>query len=372
MVNITVVGGGNGAFATASHLSLEGHRVVLFEHPFFFKGLEEVLDRGAIEVTTLPSSNLKQGLAILKEVTSDPGKALSEAEIVFVVVPAFAQKEMAILCAPYIRDKQVFVLCPGNFGGSVEFRQVLKRINPSKEIYVGETESLMYACRKTGNSSIFIRGYKHSLGFSCFPAMNNKNIYQLLQKFYPYLILRKNVLETGLSNTNTLIHVPIMLFNLSNIDNQLDMRFYHEAFTESIGTIVKVMDQERMQINKSGIVNLLSIEELLNSWYGYQGIGERDSACKMCKRNPIYRESKMPTSINHRYLSEDIPFGLIPMINLLDRFGYDSGVSKAVAKMASILLGEEVVSKARDLKALGVGFENEEQLKGFLLNGEGA
>lgn len=43
MEKVTVIGGGNGGFATAADLTIRGHQVTLFELPQFSSGLSEVI-----------------------------------------------------------------------------------------------------------------------------------------------------------------------------------------------------------------------------------------------------------------------------------------------------------------------------------------
>lgn len=48
MEKVTIIGGGNGAFAAASDLTIRGHQITLYELPQFAKNLEEVSQRGGI------------------------------------------------------------------------------------------------------------------------------------------------------------------------------------------------------------------------------------------------------------------------------------------------------------------------------------
>ena len=47
MEKVTVIGGGNGAFATAADLTIRGNQVTLFELPRFAAGLSEVIEKKA-------------------------------------------------------------------------------------------------------------------------------------------------------------------------------------------------------------------------------------------------------------------------------------------------------------------------------------
>lgn len=54
MEKVTVIGGGNGAFATAADLTIRGNQVTLFELPRFAAGLSEVIEKAALRWRPMP------------------------------------------------------------------------------------------------------------------------------------------------------------------------------------------------------------------------------------------------------------------------------------------------------------------------------
>jgi opine dehydrogenase len=115
--NVAVLGGGNGAFITAADLTLRGHRISLCELPHLEKNIEGIVQSKTIELQIVGNPGIKGGLAHLDKVTTNMREALSGAEVVLMVLPAFAQKPFAEACVPYLEDEQIVVLTPGNFGG---------------------------------------------------------------------------------------------------------------------------------------------------------------------------------------------------------------------------------------------------------------
>lgn len=65
MEKVTVIGGGNGAFATAADLTIRGNQVTLFELPRFAAGLSEVIEKGGIEMEAYANNGLTGGFAKL-------------------------------------------------------------------------------------------------------------------------------------------------------------------------------------------------------------------------------------------------------------------------------------------------------------------
>ncbi len=97
MEKITIVGGGNGAFAASADLTLRGNQVTLFELPQFAGGIKEVMERGGIEMESFAGNGLEGGFAKLYKITTDVKEALAESDIIMVIVPSYSLETIAKL-----------------------------------------------------------------------------------------------------------------------------------------------------------------------------------------------------------------------------------------------------------------------------------
>lgn len=352
MYRITVVGGGNGAFAVSSDLALQGHEVTLLEMPAFEAGIDAVRRQGGITLQSLPSSGRPNGFAPLKRVTTNPSEGLDSAEVVFVVVPAYAQRAMAEFCAPCLHDKQVVCLMPGNLYGSIEFLRTLRQCGNTRVRAVAEAECLIYTATRK-EAEVSIRGFKRGLGLGVFPSRLTVDAANVLRAVYPDLQVRQNVLASGASNPNVLLHVPLVLLNFANIERGLDVLSYHEAFTPGVADLVAAMDEERMQLARNGFADLVSIGTMVQAWYSAQG-ARGDTIYDIMTTNPLYVKSKLPTKKDHRYFTEDIPYGICPMSELLEVCGLSHRLFSAAADLAGAAWGQDFRRNARTLESLGL------------------
>lgn len=350
MYRITVIGGGNGAFAVSSDLALQGHEVTLLETPAFEAGIDAIRQRGGIALRSLPSSGRPSGFAPLKRVTTDPAAGLGSAEIVFVVVPAYAQRAMAEFCAPHLGEKQTVCLMPGNLYGSIEFLRTLRRCGNTRVRAVAEAECLIYTATRK-EAEVDIRGFKRGLGLGVFPSRLTADVAPILQTVYPDLQVRQNVLATGASNPNVLLHVPLVLLNFANVERGLEVLSYHEAFTPGVAGLVAAMDAERMQLAQNGFADLVSTSEMVRAWYSAQG-ARGDTIYDIMTTNPLYVKSKLPKRKDHRYFTEDIPYGICPMSELLEVCGLSNRLFSAAADLAGAAWGSDFRKEARTLESL--------------------
>ena len=81
---ITILGGGNTAFAVAARLSHIGNDICLLEHPDF---AESVTELSQVKEITLEGV-METGPAQITMVTIDPKEALDFSDLLLLIVPA--------------------------------------------------------------------------------------------------------------------------------------------------------------------------------------------------------------------------------------------------------------------------------------------
>ncbi len=367
MSKITIVGGGSGGFAVASDLALHGHTVTLLEHPSFAAGVEKIQALGGITLESIPSNGRASGFAKLALITISPEEALPGAELVFVVAPAYAQKVMAEFCAPYLHGNQFICLMPGNLHGSIEFLRILRRCGNHDVRYAAEMDSMIYTASRK-DDSVSIRGYKKGIGLSVFPSRHLALAAPAFQNIYPDVTVRKNVLATGVSNPNVFIHVPVVLLNFTSVERGVDMEAYRAGFTPGVAGCIEAIDAERMRLAEKGYADIAPMRSILRDWYGAQGAGG-DTLYEVISTNPLYAGSKLPKTKDHRYFTEDVPYGICPMAELLEICGLPNRHFASLGTLAGAAWGCDFFEKSRSLASLGLRFTTKELLR-YIEEGE--
>lgn len=358
--SIAVLGGGNGAFITAADLKLRGHRVTLLELPGMEKNIEGILKDTRIELQIVGNPGIQGGLAHLDGVTTDPKEALAGAEVVLMVLPAFAQKPFAEACVPYLEDGQIVVLTPGNFGGAIEFSNILSRRGKGQKVAIAEMECMIYSGFKSSPTVAWVSGYKKGLRVAAYPGKDTEKVLQKLRMVYPELRPAKSVLETGLRNLNTVVHAPIMIHNAGWIERTKgNFLFYWDGCTPGVAHSAEAVDRERLALGQSLGFELTPAIQVALEWYGHEGaIG--NSMYELLSTNPVYVKDTAPPTLHHRFLLEDVPYGMVPMESLGKVAGVPTPVTSAIVTLASELTQRDFRSQARDLKYLeleGIGLQ---------------
>jgi opine dehydrogenase len=360
-MKVAVLGGGNGGFAFSAHLASMEHEVNLYEIPEFAWTIEAVKKNGGIEVVTKTEipvlSKISQGFQRLHRVTTDISEAIQGTDIIFLVVPALAQKSFFEKFIPYLKKGHIVFLNPGNLFASIELAQMLSNERIEKEIIIGEAPTLIYAAEKIGPNKVMIKGFKENFGVATFPAEDNEKFMTVIKKVFPDNLERAtNVLETGLSNPNTMHHAPIMLLNTGRIESveSRKFRFYSDGTTPSIARVIDALNRERLALGKAFDLDLPHMTKLLIKWYSSHGFREDWSTYEVLTKNPIYSRLS-PETMEHRFLTEDIPFGLVPMVSLADLAGTPRAVMGMLIGLTNQIHGVNYYAKGRTLSKLGLG-----------------
>ncbi len=362
-MKLTVGGGGNTAFALAAALKLRGRAVALFEAPEFAASIQPVLDAGGIHVHGVAGD----GLAQIDLVTTDPVEAIRDAVVVFICVPAYAHQRMFDLIVPHLQEGQIVLLMPGNAGGALEFARVLKQTRPRIDLFIAEASSCLFACRKDRPDGIWIRGLKQQVPVAAFPAKNTATVVDVLQKIFPEFSAASHVLETGLTNTNHMVHPCGMLLNIGHIEQaKEDWLFFRIGLAPAACRVMEVMDRERVQIVAELGLPPVTLLEWMLRFYAHQGM-KGATLYEAFSTSPVFAVSKAPRGIEHRYMTEDIPYGLVPIASLGRELGIKTPAIDTMISLASLEGGRDWWAEGRTAQKMGLAGMSAKQMIEFVI-----
>lgn len=354
-MNIAIIGAGNGGQAMAGHFASMGHSVSLY-------------NRDISKFPNLKSSKLIKLSGVintegsLRTVTEDISEAVKTAKLIMVTTTADAHRSIAKLLAPYLKEDQIVVLNPGRTLGAIEFAHELKKTNAQIPL-IAETQSLLYACRLESEGRVRIIGIKDKVFVAGFPAKSTDSIVEVLKSIYNSFIAAENVLVTSLENIGAIFHPSILLLNAASIDRGEKFFFYNDI-TPNVSNFIKMIDMERLSIGKAFDLRLNSAEDWIS--LAYNNV-EGSSLQDKIKNNPAYSKIESPTSLNSRYLTEEIPTGIVPMIDLGNMAGVDTPLLQALLSMGQALTGVDYRENGRTLANLGIVSTNKQDfLRGIL------
>jgi opine dehydrogenase len=360
-----VIGAGNGGCAMAAHLSLMGFEVSLYNRSM--DRIKPIMDVGGIEMIGNEGSNLPSGWARISLVTTDISEAMDGADIIMVATTANGHRDVAELCAPYLRDGQIVVLNPGRTCGALEFYYILKREGVDADVIVSEAETFIYACRSMNPGQVKIFRIKNAVPVAAIPAYRTPEVVKALRVAFPQFVPGDNVMKTSLGNIGSVFHPAITILNAGRIEGTGgDFEFYMEGVTPSIGKVLEAIDGERVAIGEALGFRIITAREWL--YIAYSAAGR--TLYEAMRANDGYSGIKAPSSLNYRYINEDVPMSLVPMVSLGTILGVPVSVMRSMIDLASIMNECDYWAIGRRMEKIGLSDMSIKEIRHLVLTGE--
>jgi opine dehydrogenase len=361
-IRYTVVGAGHGGRAMAAHLALMGFEVALFNRtPSHVDGIRA---RQGLDLES--SEGGPHGFAKLALVTSNMEKAVSKANVVMVVVPSSAHVDVARTMAPFLKHEQIVVLHPGRTCGAIEFNKALRDYGCQANVIISEAETFIYASRADGPAQSRIFRIKEAVPVAALPASQTATVLEALRPAYPQFIDGVDVLHTGLNNMGAIFHPAITILNSGWIEATYgEFQFYIDGVTPGVARILEVLDRERVTVASSLGIRARTAMEWLQLAYDTHG----EDLHEAIHNQPGYYGINAPSTLKHRYIFEDVPMSLVPMVSLGMRYGVSVRGMDSLIRLANFIHRTDYWRRGRTLEKLGIENYSVSELQAFVREG---
>lgn len=354
-----ILGAGHGGTAMAGHLALMGFEVNVYNRTE--ERIWPIRARGGVEVL-----GEVEGFGKVKLASSDIQRAIKDVDVLMVVVPATAHRFMAEVCAPYLKDGQIIMLNPGRTFGAIEFKQVLKAKGCRADVIVAEAQTLIYASRMVNPGQVKIFRIKNSIPVASIQAYQIPKVLQMVNVAFPQFVPGDNVFKTSLDNIGSVFHPAITVLNTGWIEDVSEFQFYLQGCSPSVATVLERMDAERVAVAAALGIKATTARNWLYLAYDAVGKNLHDAM----QANPGYREIMAPTTLNHRYIIEDVPMSLVPIASIGDMLGVPTPTIKAIIHLASVIQGVDYWKEGRTVERLGIAGMSVKELRKLAIGEE--
>ena len=355
-MQITVLGAGAGGTAVAFDCASHGHDVRVFDFDQFPANIETIAKQGGIHAEGDIS-----GFGAIAYSGHDIDEALKGAELVYVVGPAYSTTPFGEAVAGKLSAGQTVIVSPSSCGGALAFKRAAGLALNDESIRVAETSTLHYAVRLTepGRIRVFLKLKAGNL-LAALPSTHTSDILKLIADVYPSMEPAESVLQTSLQNANPIIHPAVTLSNAARIEmTGGDFLFYEEGVSDSVGRLIEALDQERIAIGKALGITILP-DPVIGMRQGYMLEANYGSGYR---KAPGFLGIGAQPRLDHRYLNEDVGFGLVFMSKLGQQIDVATPGMDSVINVASIVMARDYRSEAlRTPDSLGIADRSAEEL----------
>ena len=363
--DVAILGAGNGGCAAAADLGSRGYRVRLYNRSS--ERLVGIVERGGLEKLGAAG----EGFVEIPVVTTDLSKAVGGADLVMLSVPISTHPFFAQGLAPLLQPDQVLFLNPGHMGGGLFMAHELHRLTGRTDVRICETSTLTYGCRMRGPGTVNIMATMTNLPFAAFPGRNQQELYDLIAPLYPDIVQASHVLETGFMDINAVEHPPQIICNAGWLEHTKgDYLFYYEGTTPGVARVIEALDAERMAIAAAAGIPTRPFVEMFHAMgYTSAHAAEVGSAYVALQESEPNRWVKGPPTLDHRYINEDVGWGLVPWSEMGRSFGVQTPTMDALIVLGGVLNGRDYRAEGLTLERLGLAGVRPEDLDAYLREG---
>ncbi len=267
---------------------------------------------------------------------------------------------------PHLEPGQTVLLMPGRTGGVLEFAGILRSNSDVDDLLLGEAQTFSFVSRTTGPNSVLISKIKNSVRISAFPASDNHRFLKSLNRLPLPFELADDVMETSLNNVGAMLHPTPTILSAGLLESrQGGYNHYHDAISETVGQLIEKMDAERVNVAREFCTHPLSILEWLRNTYDAKGA----TLCECIQSIDAYDGVGSPSSLEHRYVLEDVSTGLVPISNLGKLIGVETPAIDSVINIACQLYGIDFWESGRNLESLGLEGLSLHEVKEYVRTG---
>jgi opine dehydrogenase len=357
--SIAIIGAGNGGCAAAAQLASRGFDVRLYGRSR--ATTEPLAAIGGIEY----EGEIGQGFASLPLITNDAGAAIAGADLVLIMAPTHAHADIAQTIAPHLNERQLLMAAPGHT--LLLIPDAVRGAGGKIGIYC-DSSSLPFICRKSSPSKIKVSRAARILYFAAFPGTATDTAAEKVREVFPHIQPRASLLHTVFPYTNAIHHPPALLLNVGRVEaTGGDYRHYYDGITPSVGRLIDALDAERVAVAKGLGVEIEPLPQFFFRM-GYTNEAGRDggTAYSVFHNSEPNRFIRAPATIDHRFLNEDVPYGLVAIAELGRVAAVPTPCADAVIDIASIVAARSYRNEGLTRERMGIGGMNAAEVSDLL------
>ncbi len=340
-VRVGIAGAGAIAFGTAALLIRDGHAVMLWS-PSGARTRE--LARGAALVAT----GAVEG-AFRTQVARDAAHLARSAEVLMIALPAYGHMAVMEALAPHIREGQPVIVSSHSSLGALHLAALLAERGVAAPIIAWGTT--VVTGRQTGPAQVAVNTVRARIDMATVPeARADEGLALCRRLFGEKFVPRDGLLAVSLSNLNPQNHLGIALANMTRMERG-ETWGQGENVTPNVGRLLEALDDERLALagalglevktifehfHQSFHVPVASISEMNQAMHA-KGVGGTG-----------------PATADTRYVTEDVPYGLVLTVRLGEMVGRPARLHAAGVAILSAMYGRDFAAENALIDAIGL------------------
>ncbi len=343
-MRVAILGAGGIALGTAAVLAQAGHRAVLWSPSGRgtapFETGANLSATGAVTLTTPVDT------------AADVAGAVAGVDAVVVALPGNAHRMVMDVLAPVLVPGQTVILSAQLSLGALYLSRLLTQHGRCNPIVAWSTT--VPTARVIGPTAVAVSSVRGAVDLATVPAEAAPAAQALCTALFgPRFRPCADGLAIALSNLNPPVHMANALANLTRMERG-ETWFNYDGMTPAVGRLIEALDRERLAVAAGFGLSVRTVHDHFHLSAGVPRGPIAEMAAEIHRRRG---GPPGPTSLESRFITEDVPFGLVPIAALGRSAGvpvplHDAGIAVFSALCARDFAAENDLLPSLNLEHL--------------------
>jgi opine dehydrogenase len=355
-MSVGIAGAGAIAYGTAALLDRMGHRPMLWSPGGTrTRALADgavLMSHGAIEATLHPA-------------VASGAQELAGCDVIVIALPGYGHKAVYDAIAPHLRPGQPVIVSSHASLGALYLHRLLAARGIAVPVIAWGTT--VVTARQPDPVTVRVNTVRARVDLCTFSEGSGFDGLALCQRLFGDRFMeREGLLAISLSNLNPQNHLGIALGNITRMEKG-EVWSQGEHVTPMVGRLLEALDLERLAIAEALGLRVRTIFEHfhLSFHVPVASISEMNQ-----EMHRLGNGGTGPATADSRYVTEDVPYGLVPTVLLGDMVGRPAKLHRAGIDIFSAMYGRDFWSGNELINALDLGKMTMAQLQDTVRTGQ--
>jgi len=336
---VGLAGAGSIAFGTAALLHDAGHDPMLWSPSG--KGTAELAGGASLDATGALETTLTPRIA------EDAATLARENDVLILALPGYGHKTVLDALAPHVEPRHQVIVSSHASLGAVYLAQLLAERGISVPITAWGTT--ICTGRRQSGTEVKVNTVRSKVDLCTVPEDRSDEALALCQelfgdRFQP----RDGLLAISLSNLNPQNHMGIALGNITRMERG-ETWSQGQNVTPAVGRLLEELDLERLEIAKALGLEVKTIFEHFHLSFH---VPVASISAMNQQMHAQGNGGTGPATADSRYVTEDVPYGLVLTAALGRLTGHPAELHEAGIRIFSAMYGRDFEAENEILKAL--------------------
>jgi opine dehydrogenase len=265
---------------------------------------------------------------------------LAHAEVVVLALPAYGHRYVIDALVPHLDTRHAIIISGHlSFAALYLFKRLAER---GLQIPVAVWNTTALTCKAQSFTEVRVGTLRKMVSMAVVPgAMAGQGFDICVELFGQRFALQDDLLTISLSNLNPQSHLAIALCNLTRLERG-EAWGQRENMTPTVGRFIESLDRERLALAEACGKTVATVFDHYRNSLGLTGESVAEIAALQVGRGA---DVAGPKTIDSRYVLEDVPFGLVPLLYLAEMTGTDIPLHRSGVAILSACYGRDFMTE---------------------------